>query len=154
MGYYVSIYEGEIVIPKKNLSEAYKRMCALNDHDALKRGGQWGGDLDSNAPRPEGLNYHPSRWFSWMDADYPSKCADAKAVFDELGFDMEVMDNGDLRVYGYDNKTGQEDIFLGAISDLCEKGSFLVWRGEDGDSWRQEFGDTLMVTKSPMITWV
>ena len=154
MGYYVSITEGEVTIPKENLEEAYKRMCALNDNDAIKRGGQWGGELSSESPRPEGMNYHPARWFSWMDANYPETCSDAQTILSSLGFELEYGDDESLVIVRYDNKTGQEDLFLEAISDLCTKDSYLVWRGEDGDSWRQEFGNSKMVTKSPVITWV
>ena len=153
MGYWVNIIEGAVTIPKANLEEAYKRMCALNDNDAIKRGGQWGGEVSSESPRPEGMNYHPARWFSWMDADYPSTCADAKAILRELGFELEDRD-GDLFIFGYDSKIGQEELFLDAISDLCTKDSFLVWRGEDGEMWRQEFGSKEMVVKTPVINWV
>lgn len=153
MGYYVSITEGEVTIPKANLEEAYKRMCALNDNDAVKRGGQWGGEISSDSPRPEGMSYHPARWFSWMDANYPETCSDAKAILRELGFELEDRD-GDLFIFGYDSKVGQEELFLDAISDLCTKDSFLVWRGEDGAMWRQEFGNKEMVVKTPVIKWV
>lgn len=153
MGYWVNIIEGAVTIPKANLEEAYKRMCALNDNDTVKRGGQWGGEVSSDSPRPEGMNYHPARWFSWMDADYPSTCADAKAILRELGFELEDRD-GDLFIFGYDSKIGQEELFLDAISDLCTKDSFLVWRGEDGEMWRQEFGSKEMVVKTPVINWV
>lgn len=153
MGYWVNITEGTVTIPKANLEEAYKRMCALNDNDAIKRGGQWGGEVSSDSPRPEGMNYHPARWFSWMDADYPSTCADAKAILRELGFELEDRD-GDICIFGYDSKVGQEELFLDAISDLCTKDSFLVWRGEDGAMWRQEFGSKEMVVKTPVINWV
>lgn len=153
MGYWVNIIEGEVTIPKANLEEAYKRMCALNDNDAVKRGGQWGGEVSSESPRPEGMNYHPARWFSWMDANYPETCSDAKAILRELGFELEDRD-GDLFIFGYDSKVGQEELFLDAISDLCTKDSFLVWRGEDGAMWRQEFGTKEMVVKTPVINWV
>ena len=154
MGYWVNIIEGAVTIPKANLEEAYKRMCALNDNDAIKRGGQWGGEVSSESPRPEGMNYHPARWFSWMDANYPETCSDAQTILSSLGFELEYGDDESLVIVRYDNKTGQEDLFLEAISDLCTTDSYLVWRGEDGDSWRQEFGNSKMVTKSPVITWV
>lgn len=152
MGYYVSITEGTVTIPKENLAKAYERMCALNDNDSIKRGGQWGGDIDSKSPRPTGLNYHPAKWFSWMDANYPETCKDAKAILDSLGFESHLNDEG-ITIFGYDSKMGQEDLFLEAISDLCTKDSFLVWRGEDGEMWKNIFGDSKVVTKSAVIHW-
>lgn len=151
MGYYISITGGTVTIPKENVAKAYERMCALNDNDSIKRGGQWGGDFDKNSARPEGLNYHPARWFSWMDANYPETCADAKAILDMLGF--ESLYNEDLVIFGYDSKAGQEDLFLEAISDLCTPDSHLIWRGEDGEMWKQEFGGPTVITKSAVITW-
>lgn len=153
MGYWVNIIEGNVTIPKANLEEAYKRMCALNDNDSIKRGGSWGGENDSNSPRPDGLNYHPGKWFSWMDANYPEVCADAKAILDMVAFESEYR-NGDLFIYGYDSKTGQEELFLQAISDLCTDDSFLVWRGEDGEMWKDIFGAKAVKTMTPVITWV
>lgn len=62
MGYYVTMY-GELWLPFANKDEAYRRMCALNDHDELKRGSRSGGENDGNSPRPQGMDYHPGRWF-------------------------------------------------------------------------------------------
>lgn len=152
MGYYIRIAEGTVTIPKENVEEAYRRMCALNDNDSLKRGGQWGGDVDKDSPRPAGLNYHPAKWFSWMDPDYPNKCADAKTILDQLGF--ESLYNEDIVIFGYDNKAGQEDLFLRAISDLCTKDSYLVWHGEDGEMWKEFFGGPTVETMKGVITWV
>lgn len=154
MGYYVSIYEGSATLPADKLDEAYKLMCALNDNDEIKRGGSWGGETDKDSARPEGLNYHPHRWFSWMDANYPETCPDAFTILQQLGFEMERTEDGSIIIGGYDNKTGQEDLFLNAICPLLTKDSFFVWRGEDGDTWRDEFGGATTVTKTPRIEWV
>ena len=153
MGYYVNITGGEVRIPKENLAEAYRLMCELNQRDDLKNGGSWGGENDSRSPRPAGLDYHPGKWFSWMDANYPATCADAKAVLTAIGFDLMEDGDGTLVVWGYDNKTGQEELFLNSIAHLCDEGSFHEWRGEDGAMWRHEYGPKGAVTKTATIVW-
>lgn len=122
MGYYVEIEKSTAVIPAANLDRAYQKMCALNTtHDHKKRGG-------SN---------HGGRWFSWMDANYPETCPDAAAVLEALGFETHYADNGDLHIDGYDNKSGQEDLFLHTIAD--DVTGEIEWRGEDGERWTTLF---------------
>lgn len=156
MGYYVTAIEGRVVIPKENISKAYDAMCALNDNDNLKRGGQWGGDLSKDDDRPAGLNYHPARWFAWMDANYPETCPDAVSVLRALGFDdAHITDSGDLSFSDYDSKSGQEELFLEAVSPLCREGSYLVWKGEDDSMWRQDFGSKMLTRSAEVsIRWV
>lgn len=78
MGYYVTIANSTWRVKADKLTEAYAAMCRLNTtHDHVKRGGSWG---------PGGQT---AKWFSWMSADYPSECPDAKAVLEMLGFECE-----------------------------------------------------------------
>ena len=133
MGYYVELIESTAVLLEENLAEAYERMCALNDRDDLKCGGSYG---------PNGVN---ERWFSWMDANYPAVCKDVKAVFEMLGFDVGATYDASgneigLHLVGYDNKTGQEDLFLDTVGDLLS--GVMVWRGEDGAMWRETYDGT------------
>ena len=132
MGYYVQIVESNARIPAANLQRAYEKMCALNvTHDQQKRGGSYSGGVQT------------SRWFSWMDANYPETCKDAKAVLEQLGFECSYAANGDLLIDGYDSKTGQEDLFLKAIEFDAE--GTITWRGEEGESWTTTFlGDTII----------
>lgn len=134
MGYYVRIVFSNFTIPSENVDEAYRRLISLNDNDDLKRGGSWGGEYDARSPRPEGFDHHPGKWFSWMHADYPAKCNSLQHIFRQLGFDVDVDDNGDVHLTGYDNKTGQEDIFLDEIIDLTT--GEIHWIGEDDTLWK------------------
>lgn len=140
MGYYVEIIHSDFSIPAENIDEAYNRLISLNDRDDLKRGGSYGGENDSRSPRPVGYDYHPGKWFSWMDANYPARCRSLRDIFIELGFDVDESIDGDLLITGYDNKTGQEDIFLDEIIDLTI--GTISWRGEDGQTWDTISGTT------------
>lgn len=140
MGYYVYGH-GSFSIKKDDIPRAYKAMCELNSRDDLKRGGRYGGLNGADDPRPEGLNYHPGKWFSWMDANYPDTCADFDAILKQLGFDFSVEDQGETSRYlmNYDNKIGQEDEFFTVIAPFITAGE-VEWRGEDGNQWKWVFG--------------
>ena len=140
MGYYVHIEDSNCMLPHKHADLAYWRMCALNDHDELKRGGS-----------------RTEKWFSWMEKNYPQTCKDARDVLVELGFDMEETNDG-LTIYGYDNKSGQEELFLAAISDLIvtahgDDKPFIVWRGEDDMVWKDLYGEREVRSLQGTITF-
>lgn len=138
MGYYVQITKSTAVIPKANLQRAYEKMCALNvTHHNQKHGGSYKGGEKCES------------WFSWMDANYPAKCKDAQAVLDMLGFSTEYNQQGDLLITYYDNKMGQEDLFMEAIKN--EAVGKIHWRGEEGDAWTTEFfGDLVIEAEQPV----
>lgn len=145
MGYYVNIEDADFVIPVENLDAAYQAMCDLNKRDELKTGGSWG-------PREDGTYGQIAKFFAWMDADYPSKCKDAGDVLDALGFVTEEAANGDLHIWGYDSKTGNEEHFLDAIAPFVKPGSFLEWRGEDGYMWREDYdGETRQIRQGRVV---
>jgi len=140
MGYFVNITNQNFFVPKENFDAAYKAMCALNDRDDLKSGGSWGGNgITSDSPRPEGMTYHPAKWFSWMPANYPAVCKDFLSILKELGFEYDLDDSGNLGLVHYDNKTGAEGHFFEAIAPFVQDGSFIEWRGEDGGEYRWLF---------------
>lgn len=101
-----------------------------------------------------------------MDADYPAK-ARQKAesgdvphplmyVFERLGFEWEITapegEDEELRLVNYDSKTGGEDHFLEAVAHFVTPGSFLEWRGEEGELWIQRFnGETMTVLEGRIV---
>lgn len=130
MGYYVS-GNGELRIKQENLGKAYEALMALQDApEKAKRGGSSGGD---KAPR---------FWYSWMPEDLRT-LTDTKAVFAELGFEVNDNEDGDLLISCYDNKTGQEDVFFAAAAPFIEDDEY-EWTGEDGTFWLWKFEDGRM----------
>lgn len=73
-----------------------------------------------------------------MHADYPDHYSNAEEILIALGFDVEILNDGSIAIRGYDNKTGQEELFLDSIYDLAR--GAIYWRGEDGRSWTTEAG--------------
>lgn len=132
MGYYVNTEDINVIVPKDLLEPAYKAVLALNDQDDLKRGGSFGAER--------------KYWFSWMPEDLTT-LSDLREVFTELGFEnTDYNDKGDLVLGHYNNKTGQEDIFLYAIAPFVQENSYVIWKGEDDTYWKHEFRDGKMLT--------
>ena len=135
MGYNIRIIKSTARIPAVNLQRAYEKMCALNvTHHHQKCGGTWDG------------RKRTASWFSWMDENYPETCRDAKAVLEQLGFDCSFDTNGDLLLEHYDNKEGQEKLFMEAIS--TETLGEISWLGEDGETWQTTFRGNSVVEES------
>lgn len=125
MGYYVSGV-GHLVIKKENLDAAYEALMALQDTPAeAKRGGSHSGGKQT------------ASWFSWMPEDLRT-LPDVKSVFESLGFEISESSEGDIEIGLYDNKTGQEDVFVAAAAPFIEDGLY-EWTGEDGAFWRWDF---------------
>lgn len=142
MGYYVKTIDSDIFLDKVHFDAAYKKLCELNDYDELKRGGSFGGNTDQN---PED-KYNRSKWFSWMDYNYPETCPDMQSVLNQAGFNCAYDENGNLIDLVYDeNKTGNEDYFLCALAPFMKDGSFITFKGEeDDDYYRFRYQDGYM----------
>lgn len=141
MGYYVEILESTFRIPAENLDAAYEAMCQLNYTTKNRdKGGRRGGSQNYEDCGP-----HPDWWFSWMDWNYHETCADAEAILEELGFETLFDDEGNLLIQYFNSKTGQEDVFLDAISLLSV--GYIVWRGEEGEIWGETYGGPSVVRK-------
>jgi hypothetical protein len=142
MGYYVNIQESTFTIPAENLEYAYTRMCQLNFTvpNSEKRGGSYPGKNKAPHTGPD-----KNCWFSWMNWDYHEKCVDAEAILNNLGFEIEYAENGDLQICAYDSKSGQEDLFLESICDLAK--GYIIWQGEDGDVWGETYGGKKVIRK-------
>ena len=149
MGYYVDLIKvdgsstNKIMIKKENLQAAYDALCVLNtdpQYDILKGGGLYTSDgVSINDERPEGLDYHPGRWFSWMDADYHKNRKTLEEILNSIGFDTHFDSQGNLSYVNYSDKTGNEDIFFCALAPFIEDGVEMIWRGEEGEQWKWVF---------------
>jgi len=129
MGYYVQIESSTFMLKKEDYEEAYKAMCALNQFDRVKRGGSMYYDEDTGDKKE-------NKWFSWMLPNYPDVHNTAIDILTELGFEINTSETG-LEIGGYDNKTGQEDLFLEAICPWATGN--IEWLGEDGARWMDNY---------------
>ncbi len=136
MGYYVDLVEADFTIPEReDVLEALRAMP--KKYKALQRGGN-GSD----------------KWFSWMSDEEIESAVSVKAVFESLGFDTFDYGNNTFALSSYNNKTGQEDLFLAVVAPFVSEGSFTEWRGEDGETWRYTVTRGQLTVQTPMaIQW-
>ena len=138
MGYYVTLIDSDWRIPEtQEVLDAVRRIDT--DWHELKRGGSYG------------ANGVEESWFSWMNGDW-TEVETVAEIFQMLGFETHTQD-GAVNVYGYDNKTGQEDLFLAAVAPFMPDGSYTEWRGEDGGVWRYVVRDGKLMYQEPTIVW-
>jgi hypothetical protein len=149
MGYYVQIRNADFIIP--DTEGVLNALRELNKRDDLKRGGVCtGGEMTE-------------RWFSWMPAGWE----DSESVADifgpnGLGFEVHYYSDMELdekihkyvRLDSYDNKSGQEELFLAAVAQFVRPGSFVEWVGEDSTMWRDYVGiDRLLYRQDAETVW-
>lgn len=139
MGYYVRMTGGDFVVP-----ETPEVLAAIHEMDTkfhhLKRGGcHVGGEKTES-------------WFSWMPPLHTLESVNA--VFTALGFEIGETPEG-ICLIDYDNKTGQEDLFLAVVAPFVKDGSWLEWRGEDDEMYRFTVRGGALTVAKPMatVTW-
>lgn len=138
MGYYVRIDSSNFVVP-----ESPEVLAAIHDMDTrfddIKRGGSFSAGTVTE------------RWFSWMPPDL-SQFKSVADVLRALGFEIDEGD-GQISVYGYDNKTGQEDLFLAVMAPFVKDGSYIEWVGEEGERWRNVVHNGRLTVQYASLTW-
>jgi hypothetical protein len=118
MGYYIDLSSAEWEIPETaEVLQALKE--SVTKYHAIKRGGSSNGES----------------WFSWMSDESILNAEKAITIFNDLGFETSETDNG-FTLESYNNKTGQEDVFLAVVAPFCTDGSYIEFRGEDGAEWQ------------------
>lgn len=138
MGYYITLTDADFSIP-----ETPEVLAALHEmetkFDSVKRGGRFGGD----GP--------PERWFSWMPD--VRTLGSVREVFEALGFTVEETIDDGIALMEYDNKTGQEGLFLAVVAPFVKDGSYTEWRGEDGALYRYEVRNGRLVECHAEVVW-
>ena len=127
MGYYITA-EGTIEMPRSLEAEALHALKMLNYDHEQKRGG--------SARYPSEYDPFETRWYSWMPPRYHETVGSIAEVLELVGFEVTKTRAAGLDVYTlvYDNKTGQEDVFLNCLARYAQVTVDVV--GEDGARWR------------------
>lgn len=137
MGYYVQLIDSNFGVPESTEVLAAIHRMDSEWHD-LKRGGAYG---------PGGKEHS---WFSWMPG--LTSLHTVQDVFEALGFEVSVRD-GKVWLGGYDNKTGQEELFLAAVAPFVDEDSFTSWRGEDGELYGYTVRDGRLIAQQAYVVW-
>lgn len=136
MGYYVDLVDADFTIPEReDVLEALRAMPTK--YASLMRGGS-----------------STEKWFSWMSTEEIESAVSVQSVFESLGFECFDYGNNTFSLSSYNNKTGQEDLFLAVVAPFVEDGSFTQWRGEDGELWRYTVSGGKLTVQTPLdIQW-
>lgn len=121
MGYYIDAVAIEWIVPEREdllakIKEMPKRM------KAIQRGGVRGPEKEE-------------KWFSWVNDNEILNAESVEQVFNAFGFDTSTTDGG-FEITGYSSKIGQEELLLAVSAPFCADGSYIEWRGEDGEEWQ------------------
>ena len=152
MGYHVNLISSDVFIPAEFTQAAFDAVCALNAKNDLKYGGRFGGYHPFEKPADTNSNGDPDRWFSWLPWNYDEICEDIVDVLDLLGFSVDVDLDGCVYVYGYDSKSGQEDLFFKTLAPYI-RGSQMTWMGEDSEFYVWVFEDGKFYERPAHLTW-
>jgi hypothetical protein len=140
MGYYVNIEDCDFVIEKNQLEPAYNALVNLNTNvqlDALKH--------HSNVPG--------RRYFAWMDADFHLNLKSVAEILENLGFDVTTGDDESIIDLSYNNKSGDEEIFLAALAPYVKDSSYIVFCGEDYERCRYSFKNGKMFLHNAKVVY-
>lgn len=151
MGYRVNLIGSDVFIPAEFAQAAFDAVCALNAKHDLKYGGRFGGS-PFEKPADTESNGDPEHWFSWMPWNYDEICEDIVDVLDLLGFSVYVDLDGCVYVYGYDSKSGQEDLFFKTLAPYI-RGSRMTWMGEDAEFYVWVFENGEFYEYPAHLTW-
>lgn len=147
MGYYVDATASEWVVPETaEVLAAIKEMPVKMKR--IQRGGSWskGGMKES--------------WFSWVNDNDILNAESVEEVFGHFGFETREIDarftahdGPAFEISGYSSKLGQEELLLAVVAPFCAEGSYVEWRGEDGEEWMFQVKNKKMVRCEATKTW-
>lgn len=135
IGYYIDLTAAEWEITESPEALAAVREMPTKYH-AIKRGGSSNGE----------------KWFSWISNDEIENAESVEKVFNMLGFETAKTDNG-FQLTAYNSKHGQEDLFLAVMAPYSADGSYIEWRGEDGELWKHEVKNGRMYCSDAKIVF-
>lgn len=127
MGYEVNMRDSNFSIPETD--EVLRVLKEANwKYENYKHGGSFSSEGKT------------AKWFSWMPEDYDTLVFSVAEVFELLGFEVDRSFTH-CTLLAYNNKIGQEDLFLALVAPFMQEGSWIEWQGEDGAAWRHEVID-------------
>lgn len=141
MGYLIEQTGQDFGVQYDNIPGMIKAIKDLAQKTELMRGGRY-----ENGKKVEG-------WFSWVDMTYV-KSDDIEEIFKAWGFETDFDDQGNIvGLNFFFEKSGQEDLLLGAVAPYVKDGSYIEFMGEDGFRWKWVFENGIMVEKKGRFVW-
>lgn len=145
MGYHINLIESEFKISKSTNEncetvEKLKKFFLdnVNEHGS---GGSFGKDIEE-------------KWYAWVDND---EIKNAKTIADLLmafRYEASYDEEGNIDdVYFNGEKLGDDEFFFSNIAPYVEKGSYLVFQGEEESYWKWVFNGKKMKEKAGRVVF-
>lgn len=143
MGYYINLVEGSFEIERDKKAGALAAAKKL--FDEVQTRGSGGTFIHGQ---------EPIHHFAGVDTKRALETTSIEEMLHEWGFYTSTDTEGNLTNldWAYE-KAGDEEQLLEAIAPFVKKGSFLRWRGEDGDMWSYKFSGKKMTIKAAKVVW-
>lgn len=126
MGYYIEMTESKFIIKKENFEKALKSLKAVFIPENMNCCDYIGGEK------------YPH--FSWVDTRTVLESTNLVEALEEIRYVPQYNQNGDIcNVEFIGQKYGDEEIFFRALAPYVEAGSYLCFKGEDGNKWKWVF---------------
>lgn len=130
MGYGIKMTESKFAIKKENFEKALKSLKAVFVPENMTC-------YDYHIGSGE---KHPC--FSWVKTKTVLDSTNIVEALENIRFAPQFDQNGDIcSVEFIGQKYGDEDIFFKALAPYVETGSYLCFKGEDGDTLKWSFDD-------------
>lgn len=128
MGYCIEMTESKFAIKKDNFENALKSLKAVFVPENMNCYDYIGGKK------------YPH--FSWVDTRTVLESINLVEALEEIRYVPQYNQNGDIcNVEFIGQKYGDEEIFFRALAPYVEAGSYLYFKGEDGNKWKWVFND-------------
>lgn len=128
MGYCIEMTESKFAIKKDNFENALKSLKAVFVPENMNCYDYIGGKK------------YPH--FSWVDTRTVLESTNLVEALEEIRYVPQYNQNSDIcNVEFIGQKYGDEEIFFRALAPYVEAGSYLCFKGEDGNKWKWVFND-------------
>lgn len=149
MGYYVDKTESRIVF-KKGLD---LDGAVLNAVRGKMFEPEYFAKHASGGCFPKSGDLFKDQWYSWTDS---KQCLDATTLVEfmrQFIDEVECIDKDGALWFNFNSKMGDERLLFEALAPFLKAGSYVDWRGEDGEHWRWEFRYGRMVEKAGRVVY-
>lgn len=146
MGYCVTLEYSDVAIIKLFQSPALQAVKDLMSRTDLMGGGGMHKDEQGEIVR--------ERWFSWVNTEEVLGAATLSGAIEAWWFNTEEEENGTLLVTEHlGEKWGDQQHLFAALAPFIRDNSEIVWRGEDGETWRYVFRNGKMYEQAEVKYW-
>lgn len=76
-----------------------------------------------------------------------------KTIEEDYLFDAFDTTDGGVGLSGYCNRSAKQDELILALTPFADEGSYIEWRGEQDERWRDLVHNGRLYTQHPTVTW-